>query len=90
MELMQGSKNKAEQRAISKQLRAWNVEVIHIYEAISIRATQYVNDFALSNSMGAMDALIAGTAVESGGELLTANTKHFECITGLTLKKFIP
>jgi predicted nucleic acid-binding protein len=89
MELMQGTKNKAEQRAISKQLRAWNVEVIHINEIISIRATQYVNDFALSHSICAMDALIAGTAIENGGELLTANTKHFECIPGLTLKKFV-
>jgi predicted nucleic acid-binding protein len=90
MELMQDTKNKAEQRAISKQLRAWNVGVIHINEVISIRATQYVNDFALSHSICARDALIAGTAIENGGELLTANTKHFECITGLMLKKFIP
>jgi predicted nucleic acid-binding protein len=90
MELMQGARNKTEQRVINKQLRAWNVEVIHLSEAISIRATQHVSDFALSHSMGAMDALIAGTAAENGGELLTANTKHFECIPGLTLKKFVP
>jgi predicted nucleic acid-binding protein len=90
MELMQGAKNKTEQRTISKQLRAWNVEVIHLNEAISIRAAQYVNDFALSHSIGVMDALLAGTVVENGDELLTANTKHFERITGLTLGKFTP
>jgi predicted nucleic acid-binding protein len=65
----------------------WNAGVIHLDETISIRATQYVSDFALSHSM---DALLAGTAVENGGELLTANTKHFECIMGLTLMKFVP
>jgi predicted nucleic acid-binding protein len=37
-----------------------------------------------------MDALLAGTAIEDGGELLTGNTKHFECITGLVLIKFVP
>ena len=90
MELMQGAKNKAEQRTIRKQLLIWKAAIIHTSEAISIRATQYVSDFALSHSIGAMDALLAGTAVENGGDLLNANTKHFECIPGLTLKKFIP
>ena len=60
MELMRGAKNKAEQRTINKQMLAWKAAVIHISEAISIRAAQYVSDFALSNSMGAMDALLAG------------------------------
>jgi predicted nucleic acid-binding protein len=90
MELMQGAKNKAEQRTINAQLRTWKVAVIHLSEAISIRAAQYVGDFALSHAMGAMDALLAGTAVENGVELLTANTKHFECITRLMLIKFVP
>lgn len=90
MELLQGAKNKAEQRAINKQLHAWGVKVIHLDETISIRATQFVSDFALSHSMGAMDALIAGTTIENGGELLTANNKHFEYIPGLEVKKFSP
>jgi predicted nucleic acid-binding protein len=90
MELMQGAKNKAEQRTINKQLLTWKAAIVHISEAISIRATQYVSDFALSHSMGAMDALLAGTAAENGNGLLTANTKHFECVPGLTLKKFVP
>ncbi len=88
MELLQGAKNRAEQRAISNQLRSWDVKVIHIDEAISIRATQFVSDFALSHSLGAMDALIAGTTIENDRELFTANAKHFECISGLKLKKF--
>lgn len=90
MELMQGAKNRAEQQAINKQLRIWDAKVIHLDESISIRAAQFVSDFALSHSMGAMDALIAGTVIENGGELLTANTKHFECVPGLNLKKFLP
>jgi predicted nucleic acid-binding protein len=90
MELLQGAKNRAEQRTISKQLRAWDVKVIHLDEGISIRATQLISDFALSHSMSAMDALIAGTAAERNCELLTANTKHFEYVPGLTLQKFLP
>lgn len=90
MELLQGAKNKTEQRVINKQLRTWNVKVIHLDETISIRATQYICDFALSHSMGAMDALIAGTTIENGGELFTANKKHFEYIPGMKVKRFSP
>ncbi|MDR3295823.1 MAG: type II toxin-antitoxin system VapC family toxin [Clostridiales Family XIII bacterium] len=90
MELMQGAKNKAEQKAITKQLRTWGVDVMHINEAVSIRAGQYVSEFALSHGIGAMDALIAGTAAEAGDELLTANTKHFGFIPAVKLKKFQP
>ncbi|GHU32093.1 ribonuclease VapC [Betaproteobacteria bacterium] len=90
MELMQGARNKAEQKAMNRQLRAWGVNIIHIGEAISIRATQYISDFALGHSMTATDALIAGTVVESGDKLLTANTKHFECVPGMALQRFRP
>lgn len=89
MELMQGAQNKTEQQAIIKQIHAWNVKVIHLNETISIRATQFVSDFALSHSMSAMDALIAGTTIENGGELHTANTKHFEYIPGVKVNRFL-
>jgi predicted nucleic acid-binding protein len=88
MELLQGAKNKTEQRAINKQLREWNVKVIHIDETISIRAMQYVSDFARSHGVLALDALIAGTVIENGDELITGNAKHFGCIPGLSLIKF--
>jgi predicted nucleic acid-binding protein len=90
MELVQGVKNKTEQRAINEQLRAWGVEVIHLNEAISIRAMQFMSDFALNHSMAPMDALIAGTAIEYGKDLITGNMKHFDCVPGLNLKKFNP
>ncbi|MDR0852115.1 MAG: PIN domain-containing protein [Clostridiales Family XIII bacterium] len=90
MELLQGAKNKAEQNAINKQLRVWNADVIHLNESASIRAVQFVSDFALSHSMVAMDALIAAAAVEHNSEFLTANTKHFEHIPGLKMQKFQP
>jgi predicted nucleic acid-binding protein len=90
MELMQGAKNKTEQRAMYKQLCAWDTRVIHLNEAISVRAVQLVSDFALSHSMAVADALIAGTVIENADELLTANTKHFEHIPRLNLRKFNP
>jgi predicted nucleic acid-binding protein len=64
--------------------------VIHLNEAISIRAVQFMSDFALSHSMAPMDALIAGTAIEYGKDLITGNMKHFDCVPGLNLKKFNP
>lgn len=90
MELVQGTKNKMEQQAIRRQLHAWNTKIIHLEESVSLRAIQLVNDFALSHSLCAMDALIAGTAIENDEELFTGNKKHFEYVPGLKTKKFSP
>ncbi|HBT95971.1 MAG TPA: hypothetical protein DEB24_07845 [Coriobacteriia bacterium] len=88
--LHRGAENRTEQQIIDRQLRAWKTKIIHTNEAVSIRATQPVRNFALSHSLSAMDALIAGTVIENDDSLLTANTKLFEYISGLTCTNFLP
>jgi predicted nucleic acid-binding protein len=36
------------------------------------------------------DALNAATALEHGSTILTANTKHFSAVKGLTIEIFVP
>ncbi|MDR1087680.1 MAG: PIN domain-containing protein [Coriobacteriales bacterium] len=88
MELLQGARNKNMMRIIERQLKVWNVSVIQTTEATSIRAVQFVREFALSSSVQAADALIAATAIEEGETLLTGNEKHFRCIPGLSIEVF--
>jgi predicted nucleic acid-binding protein len=52
------------------------------------RAVQYVTEFSRSHSVTMADALIAATVIEKSDILFTANTKHFRCIPGMTLKTF--
>jgi len=85
MELLQGSGDKGALRVIDRQLKAWEVEVLHISTSTSMRAVQYVREFSLSHTVQVADALIAATAIEEGEALLTGNDKHFRCIPKLTV-----
>ena len=51
-------------------------------------AMEYVENYALSNSMELADALIAATAVENRKTLCTANGKHYKCVSDLQLNVF--
>jgi predicted nucleic acid-binding protein len=88
MELLQGSRDKEMSAVVERQFRVWGVTVIQISESVSIRAIQFVREFALSHGMQAMDALIAATAIVSEEELLTGNAKHFRNIPGLHVRSF--
>jgi predicted nucleic acid-binding protein len=88
MELLQGSQDKNMMRIIERQLKIWEVSTIQSTEATSVRAIQFVREFALSHSVRVMDALIAATAIEEGETLLTGNEKHFKHIPGLSLEVF--
>ena len=90
MELVQGVRDKNEllglRRAIGEN--AWRV--IPIYEAISHRAVVYVERHALAHGMRLADALIAATAVETGGALMTANVRHYRFLSDLDLLRYRP
>ena len=90
MELLQGTKNKREQENILKQLQVWGTTILQITENISARALQSVKEFFLSLEITIADALIAATAYDQKAELFTANTRHFEFVPGLRLRKFNP
>lgn len=90
IELVQGCRNKQELARIKKGLAMCNTEVLPITEAISDRAMQLIEQYALSHSLQLGDALIAATALEHQMPVLTANTKHFRAIKDLELEAFLP
>jgi hypothetical protein len=90
MELLQGARDRAEQRQIKHFLRAFDYAVLSLSENIGHRALVYIEEYALASGMRSADALIAATAVEGNLELLTSNTKHFRAVKDLRLRAFRP
>ena len=90
IELAQGCRDKAELARLKKGLTAHHTEILPLTPAISQRAADLIDTWALSHSLRLADALIGATALEHGLTLLTANTKHFAPVTGLQLEAFAP
>jgi predicted nucleic acid-binding protein len=90
MELVQGLRNRAEQRALHRFLDQRQFMVYPVSEKISQCALFLMEEWRLSHHMLMADALIAATAVEYGLPLLTANIKHYEFLPSLTLERFRP
>ena len=90
MELAQGCRNKEELTRIKKGLALCHTEIMSVSAAISDRAMQLIDAYALSHSMQLGDALIAATALEHNLTVLTANIKHFGAIEGLRIETFVP
>jgi len=81
MELVQGCRNREEQRHLEALLRPFI-----LYWPTEADCERAYNDFAtyhLSHGLGILDALIAETAVGLGATLATFNTKHYRAITAL-------
>jgi hypothetical protein len=90
MELLQGARNKQEQRSITVFLAELGFEAIPISEAISRRAVVFMETYALKSGMGLADALIFATACEKGYVLCSGNLKHFREIPALSARAFKP
>lgn len=90
MELLQGARNKQEQRAIAVFLSELGFETIPISENISRRAVVLMETYALKSGMGLADALIFATACEKGYVLCSGNMKHFREIPALSARVFKP
>jgi len=90
MELAQGCRSKQELAQIQKGLALSRTTIFPISSAISDRAIELINSYALSHSMRLGDALIAATATEHGLAVLTANAKHFSAIPELAIEIFVP
>src|SRR5579872_7098762 len=90
MELLQGARNKAEQKSIKDFLSDYQFEILPLNENIGHRAAIYIGEYGLSGGMRAGDALIAATATEHNLVLASSNKKHFKCIHDLQLKVFTP
>ncbi len=64
--------------------------ILPLSENIGHRASVYVEEYSLSHSMEAGDAIIAATAVENGLPLISANVKHYKAVKELFFKAFKP
>lgn len=90
MELLQNAKNKTQHKYTKDFLTSFGFIVLPLTENIGHRASIYVEEYTLSSSLGAGDAIIAATAVENNMTLTSSNVKHFRVIKELQLKAFKP
>ena len=90
MELVRGMRDKRELEKMKKAFADMRVEIIPLSETISLRASDYVEMYALNHSMEMADALIAGTCMEYSEPLVTANDKHYRVVEGLQIVVFRP
>ena len=90
MELKQGARNKREQRLVRQFLHALNIAVLPITEAISHRATVFIEEYSLKSGLHLADALVFATACEHALTLCSANQRHFRQIVSLNAKIFVP
>jgi len=83
MELIQGCRNKTEQRGVRDALEAYGIvwpSEVCCKRALATFAQQY-----LKNGLGIIDTLVGETAVEIGVPLATFNTKHYAAIPGIKI-----
>lgn len=90
MELLQGVRDNAELRLLRRTARLNGWRILPLTEAIGHRATLYIERFGLSHGLRLADALIAASAVEAGSALLTANARHYRCISDLSTEIYAP
>jgi len=90
MELMQGARNKREQNLNKQFQNALDFTVLPITEAVSHRATIFIEEYALKSGIQLADALVFATACENSLTLCSANQKHFRDIVSLDTKAFVP
>lgn len=90
MELLQGARNKAEIRAIKALLADMRFAALPLTENIGHRASIYMEEYVLAESLCMADALIAATAIEANEGLISGNAKHYKAIQELELTRFRP
>lgn len=85
LELYQGAKGKRRIYDLEKQLRAYHI--LHVDEAISIRACSLMKKYGSKFSLLPPDCLIAATALQHKLPLFTDNKQDFEFIDSLGFYK---
>lgn len=85
-ELIAGCENKKEFRELESFLERF--EVLHLSEAISLKAIKLFNKFSLSHDVKIADMLIASTALVYDIELISKNQKDFKFIDELKLIQY--
>ena len=90
MELAQGARNKNELKLLRQSISANSWHILPITESVSYRATPYIESYALSHGMRLADALIAATSIDLGLTLITANVRHYDFLSGISLSRYRP
>lgn len=90
MELIQGIRNKDELRVLQKFINQRRIEIVHLNLEISQKALYYMEQFSLSHHLRMADALIAATTSVTNTTLFTGNTKHYQAIKEIQVKRFRP
>lgn len=85
MELIVGCKNRIELQRIQKFLDTFTI--IWPQEKDFSHAYQLLVTYQLSNKLGIPDCLVAAMTLNHDACLYTFNTKHFQIITQLDIKK---
>ena len=88
MELAQGARNKRELKQLRQAVRENGWRILPVTKSISYRATAYIESHALSHGIRLADALIAASSTELGLTLLTANVRHYEFLSGISLRRY--
>jgi len=86
MEFVHGSLDRKQLKGNRDFLKDLEFETLPLTENIGHRASIYVEQFSLSHSMRAGDAIVAATAAEHGLALVSGNARHFRQIPDLELK----
>jgi predicted nucleic acid-binding protein len=81
MELIEGCRNKAEQRKLEQSIREY--QIIWPCSETCDKALTIFAEFRLSHGIGMIDALIGQMAVDRNLSLYTFNQKHYSVIPGL-------
>jgi predicted nucleic acid-binding protein len=84
-ELPAGCRNKAEQRAVERELALYTL--VWLDEETSQAALEYYRRFHLSRGTGFLDCLIGATAIKYGWHLVTLDVKHFAPFAGLQTER---
>ncbi|MCP4639924.1 MAG: type II toxin-antitoxin system VapC family toxin [bacterium] len=90
MELLQGARDKPEQRAIRAFLKDMGFRILPLSEDVGTRASVYMEEYGLRVHLCMADALLAATATVHQLPLLTGNAKHYRPIQEVDLKVFRP
>ena len=89
LELLHGCRNRGELRDAEEFIEDALTEVVPVTPSICVAAHRLMRQFVLSNKPGALDTLIAATALEASETVATGNVKHFNFIPGLTIRPFV-
>ena len=87
MELLQGMGNKEELAQMKKKIKYF--DVVQIDEAISLKATEFIEIYKLSHGLSIPDAIIGATAIVHQIPLYTYNIRDFDFLPGIILYQTI-